>query len=75
MNSSETDGCADWSDREYVESSRNGCPDHFRVLVERYQKPLFAYLASRLGNLAEAEEATQESFVRAFISLKSLRKP
>jgi RNA polymerase sigma-70 factor (ECF subfamily) len=56
-------------------SSRNGCPDHFRLLVQRYQRPLFAYLSSRLGNHLEAEEAAQESFVRAFLSLKKLRKP
>lgn len=75
MNLSEPDPSADWSDREYVESSRNGCPDQFRILVQRYQKPVYAYLNNRLGNPADAEEATQESFVRAFITLRSLRKP
>jgi len=64
-----------FSDQEYVESSRNGCPEHFRYLVERYQRPLFAWLHSRLGNQLEAQEAGQESFVRAFLSLKKLRKP
>lgn len=63
------------SDAEYVVSSRNGCPDHFRLLVQRYQRPLFAYLSSRLRDPLEAEEAAQESFVRAFMSLKKLRKP
>jgi RNA polymerase sigma-70 factor (ECF subfamily) len=75
MDSSERNNCTDWTDQEYVESSRNGCPEHFRVLVQRYQKPLFAYLSSRMGNPSEAEEAAQESFVRAFLSLKKLRKP
>ena len=75
MNSLEPDCDTGWTDQEYVESSRNGCPDHFRLLVQRYQKPLYAYLASRLGDPLEAEEAAQESFVRAFLSLKKLRKP
>ena len=75
MNSSEPDTCTDWTDQQYVESSRNGCPEQFWVLVERYQKPVFAYLSSRIGNLSEAEEAAEESFVRAFLSLKNLRKP
>jgi len=75
MNSSEQDDCREPSDAEYVVSSRNGCPDHFRLLVQRYQRPLFAYLSSRLRNHLEAEEAAQESFVRAFMSLKKLRKP
>jgi len=75
MNSLEQNERQEPSDGEYVVSSRNGCPDHFRLLVERYQRPLYAYLSSRLGNQLEAEEAAQESFVRAFLSLKKLRKP
>ncbi len=75
MNSLEQDERQKPSDGEYVVSSRNECPDQFRLLVQRYQRPLFAYLSSRLGNPSEAEEAAQESFVRAFLSLKKLRKP
>jgi RNA polymerase sigma factor (sigma-70 family) len=75
MNSLPRDGDTELTDGEYVVSSRNGCPDHFRLLVQRYQRPLFAYLSGRLGNHLEAEEAAQESFVRAFMSLKKLRKP
>ena len=75
MNSLEQDERQEPTDAEYVVSSRNGCPDLFRSLVQRYQRPLFAYLSSRLRNPLEAEEAAQESFVRAFLSLKKLRKP
>lgn len=75
MKSIERDTSTDWTDQEYVESSRNGCPEHFRHLVQRYQKPLFAYLSGRMGNSSDVEEAAQESFVRAFLSLKKLRKP
>lgn len=63
------------TDAEYVISSRNGCPDHFRFLVERYQRPLFTFLAGRLRDFGKAEEAAQESFVRAFMSLRKLNKP
>jgi len=65
----------DLTDKEYVEHCRDGHPEDFGLLVERYQKPLFAYLASRVGDGGRAEEAAQESFVRAFLSLKKLRKP
>ena len=65
----------DLTDKEYVEHCRDGHPEDFGLLVERYQKPLFSYLASRVGNGGQAEEAAQESFVRAFLSLKKLRKP
>jgi RNA polymerase sigma-70 factor (ECF subfamily) len=75
MNSLEQDERLELTDGEYVRSSRNGSPDDFRLLVQRYQRPLFAYLAGRLGSALEAEEAAQESFVRAFLSLKKLRQP
>jgi len=75
MNPLEQEERPEPSDADYVISSRNGCPEHFRLLVERYQRPLLAYLGGRLGNSLEAEEAAQESFVRAFLSLKKLRKP
>jgi len=45
------------------------------LLVDRYQKSLFSFLAWRMGNFSQAEEAAQESFVRAFLSLGKLRKP
>lgn len=75
MNSLEQDERLELTDGEYVQRSRNGSPEDFRLLVQRYQRPLFAYLASRLGSALEAEEAAQESFVRAFQSLEKLRQP
>ena len=63
------------TDKAYVERCRDGYPEDFRLLVHRYQKPLFSFLAVRVGDLAQAEESAQESFVRAFFSLKKLRKP
>ena len=65
----------DLTDKENVERCRDGHPEDFGRLVDRYQKPLFSFLASRVGNFSQAEEAAQESFVRAFLSLKKLRKP
>lgn len=63
------------SDQEYVERSRSDCPEEFGQLVDRYQRPLFAWLAGKLEDPLQAEEAAQESFVRAFFGLKKLRKP
>jgi RNA polymerase sigma-70 factor (ECF subfamily) len=65
----------DLTDKEHVEHCRDGHPEDFSLLVGRYQKPLYSYLAGRLGDHSQAEEAAQESFVRAFLSLKKLRKP
>ena len=65
----------DLTDKEYVVRSRNGQSEDFSLLVHRYQGPLFSWLAGRLRDERLAEEAAQESFVRAFLSLKKLRKP
>lgn len=65
----------DLTDKEYVERCRDGHPDDFELLVSRYQKPLFSYLSARVDGHPQAQEAAQESFVRAFLSLKKLRKP
>ncbi len=65
----------DVTDEQCVNRCRDGHPEEFSLLVGRSQKPLFAYLARRLGDQLEAEEAAQESFVRAFFALKKLRKP
>ena len=65
----------DLTDQTCVERSRDGHPEDFGLLVTRYQKPLFAYLVRRLGDPLEAAEAAQESFVRAFMALKTLRQP
>jgi RNA polymerase sigma-70 factor (ECF subfamily) len=75
MNSLEQGGPVEPTDGDYVQRSRNGSPEDFSWLVERYQRPLFAYLTGRLRDESEAEEAAQESFVRAFLSLKKLRQP
>jgi RNA polymerase sigma-70 factor (ECF subfamily) len=63
------------NDKACVERCRAGDPEEFRFLVQRYEGLLFAYLLQRLRDRSLAEEAAQESFVRAFLSLSKLRKP
>jgi RNA polymerase sigma-70 factor (ECF subfamily) len=70
-----TGNAMDLTDKDYVIRCCDGHPDDFRVLVDRYQGLLFSFLTRRLGDQSNAEEAVQESFVRAFFSLKKLRKP
>lgn len=62
------------SDQYYIEQCLNGHPDEFRGLVRRYQAALSAYLAGKLGNRSSAEEAAQETFVRAYFGLSELKK-
>ncbi|MHC4360831.1 MAG: RNA polymerase sigma factor [Planctomycetota bacterium] len=62
------------SDQYYIEECLNGHPNEFRHLVRRYQAVLSAYLAGKLGNRSSAEEAAQETFVRAYFGLSGLIK-
>lgn len=57
------------TDRELVEQARTGNAQAFGTIVERYQKRIFrlAYHIVRSG--AEAEDVTQEVFVRAYQAL------
>ena len=65
----------DQTDQAYVERCREGNPDDFAPLVERHQASIYGYLSGLLRNAGLAEEAAQESFVRAFFALAKLRKP
>ena len=62
------------SDKYLIEQCLDGKPDEFRHLIRRYQTALTAYLTSKLGNRTNAEEAAQETFVRAYFGLKDLKK-
>jgi RNA polymerase sigma-70 factor (ECF subfamily) len=62
-------------DKYYIERCLDGHPDDFRYLVRRYQGVLLAHLAGKLGNKTRADEAAQESFVRAYFNMCKLRKP
>ncbi len=62
-------------DRGDINRCLDGHPEAFGNLVDRYQGFLLAYLTGRAGNREQAEEAAQETFVRAFIALGKLRKP
>jgi RNA polymerase sigma-70 factor (ECF subfamily) len=63
------------TDRYYVERCLDGHPDDFRHLVRRYQPVLLAHLAGKLGRRDRAEEAAQETLVRAYFRMNKLRKP
>jgi RNA polymerase sigma-70 factor (ECF subfamily) len=63
------------NDKFYIERCLDGYPDDFRYIVRRYQGILMAHLAGRLGSRDKAEEAAQESFVRAYFNMNKLRNP
>lgn len=63
------------SDQDTIQRCRDGRPDEFRFLVERYQGAVYAFLSSRLNDRTLALEAVEESFVRAFFALDRLQNP
>lgn len=63
------------NDNYYVERCLDGHADDYRFLVRRYQGVLLAHLAGKLGSKDKAEEAAQESFVRAYFNMDKLEKP
>ncbi len=63
------------TDTYYIERCLDGHPDDFRYIVRRYQAVLLAHLAGKLGSKDKAEEAAQESLVRAYFNMNKLQKP
>jgi RNA polymerase sigma-70 factor (ECF subfamily) len=67
------EGDSQVSDEEklWVAQARQGDDKAFSRLVEAYQRPVFNVCYRMLGDPAEAEDAAQETFIKAFTRLDS----
>lgn len=54
------------SDRDVIERVRSGETDLFEILMRRYNQRVYRIARGVLGSDAEAEELTQEAWVRAY---------
>jgi len=61
------------SDQEIISSVLKGNDEDFKYLIERYKDRAFSLLKRILRNDMDAEEALQDSFIKAFKSLKSFK--
>jgi RNA polymerase sigma-70 factor, ECF subfamily len=61
--------------RELVEAARRGDRDAFDALVRQEVAGVYRMALAILGNNADADEATQETFVSAWRGVRSLRDP
>jgi RNA polymerase sigma-70 factor (ECF subfamily) len=52
------------TDDELVARGADGDDEAFRVLVGRWEQPVFAFLHRMLGSAEEAQDLTQETFLR-----------
>lgn len=56
---------------ELLDQSLRGDAQAFSMLVSLYQRPVYNMCYRMLGNVQEAEDAAQETFLRAYRALKS----
>jgi RNA polymerase sigma-70 factor (ECF subfamily) len=62
-----------YTDAYYIEKIRSGSADCFAPILERYGVRVFSLVVKIVGNREDAEELTQDVFVKAFRSLSSFR--
>ena len=58
-----------WLEQGWVEAARRGDKQAFSQLVQAYQRPVYNLTYRMLGNSEEAEDAAQETFLRAYARL------
>jgi RNA polymerase sigma-70 factor, ECF subfamily len=56
-------------EQAWLDRARGGSKEAFSRLVEAYQTPVYNLAYRMLGNRGEAEEAAQETFLRAYTQL------
>ena len=66
-------GDEEMQDHEVIERVKAGEKDLFEVLVRRHETKLFALAWRMLHNRADAEDAVEEAFVKAYRSINRFR--
>lgn len=62
------------SSADLVSRACRGDQEAFRLIFERYSRPVISFIYDQVGDRELAEELAQETFVRAYRSLQSLRE-
>jgi F-type H+-transporting ATPase subunit beta len=60
---------------QLVRQAQAGDPDAFGQIVVRFQDMAFAVAYAMLGDFASAQDAAQDAFIEAYLSLHALREP
>ncbi len=58
------------SDEQIIQEYLGGDEKQLEVLIKRYLKPIYAFIFRNIGNPEEAEDITQEVFVKVWKNLK-----
>ena len=62
------------STEELVERVRSGDEEAFRLIFDRYSRPVLGFIFDMVGDRSLAEDLAQETFVRAYRGLQTLRE-
>jgi RNA polymerase sigma-70 factor, ECF subfamily len=62
------------STEELVARVRAGDEEAFRLIFDRYSRPILGFIFDMIGDRSLAEDLAQETFVRAFRGLQTLRE-
>lgn len=62
-----------FKDEDLVNRSKNGDVDAFEELVTRYERKIYTIAYRMMGNYDDANDLTQEAFLRAFQAIKNFR--
>ncbi len=57
-----------------IQQCLDGDAAAFGFLVEKYMKPVYALAYSRIENFHDAQDITQEVFIKAYQRLRTLRR-
>jgi len=58
------------SDKQLVEDYLHGEEESLEILIKKYIKPIYSFIYRQAGNVQEAEDLTQETFVKVWRNLK-----
>jgi RNA polymerase sigma-70 factor (ECF subfamily) len=61
------------SSQELIARVRSGDDEAFRLIFDRYIRPVMSFIYDMIGQRDLAEELAQETFVRAYRGIKSLK--
>ena len=61
------------SSADLIAHARQGDHEAFRLIFERYSRPVISFIYDMVSDRALAEELTQETFVRAYRNLGTMR--
>ena len=61
-------------DGTIIQKCLNGESEAFGILIDKYKAGIFALVWHKIRNFHDAEEITQEVFIKAYKHLRTLRR-